>query len=452
MKNAKKSSDGKRDGIVLNRMYVGGYLLSNMGHEVINFFQADNGCNYIYLNATGDFAASHRGRVRDMLFVKYYAKGVFEIIGMACGLKDVYKPSNDKCSKNANTLSQQEDFIKQEGGISYGGKCITEIFKNNKQQSIFITYKADAVYRPANGNRIFICFKGVEDFDGQDTAADTLQAKTSLKKTQKIIVSLCDTQQAQTSLKQYIFPNKSQGDYNAVKRLLDNETLWIKYEEKVPTDIDKLKLAVSQQTISLFDICRINDSESAFSNTLAFFLERYPKLWVDFFKSMDVELDCGFSVSTEENASIPNSELPTGGRIDIMIRSKKCWIVIENKIKSDINTKKSDEKAGCTQLDRYYNYVTSIKKMQENSDEIKLFFFVLSPNYKNINLNDPYKHLKYGDIYKFLSGRTELNEDANFNAFFNAMKRHVYDNANDYLYEEMQIKFFKQIIQNTKTK
>ncbi len=32
----------KAKGIVLNRMYVGDYLSSNLGHEVINLYQADN--------------------------------------------------------------------------------------------------------------------------------------------------------------------------------------------------------------------------------------------------------------------------------------------------------------------------------------------------------------------------------------------------------------------------
>ena len=34
--------------IVLNRMYTGSYLSSNLGHEVINMFQADNGKHYKY--------------------------------------------------------------------------------------------------------------------------------------------------------------------------------------------------------------------------------------------------------------------------------------------------------------------------------------------------------------------------------------------------------------------
>lgn len=38
--------------ILLNIMYNGGYLQSenqNIGHEVINLFQSDNGNNYIYV-------------------------------------------------------------------------------------------------------------------------------------------------------------------------------------------------------------------------------------------------------------------------------------------------------------------------------------------------------------------------------------------------------------------
>ena len=46
-------------GIVLNRMYTGSYLSSNLGHEVINMFQADQGKHYLYLNAKGNYANKH---------------------------------------------------------------------------------------------------------------------------------------------------------------------------------------------------------------------------------------------------------------------------------------------------------------------------------------------------------------------------------------------------------
>lgn len=43
------------DVIILNRMYVGGYLGENIGHEVINLMKPDEGDDYyIYINARGD--------------------------------------------------------------------------------------------------------------------------------------------------------------------------------------------------------------------------------------------------------------------------------------------------------------------------------------------------------------------------------------------------------------
>ena len=37
------------NGIVINRMFSGEYLRENLGHEVINLYQADNGCRFLSL-------------------------------------------------------------------------------------------------------------------------------------------------------------------------------------------------------------------------------------------------------------------------------------------------------------------------------------------------------------------------------------------------------------------
>ena len=76
-------------GIVLNRMYVGDYLSTNLGHEVINLFKADNGNHYVYLNSTGNFASVHKGKIGYMLFVKYHKEDEMEVIGMATELEEV---------------------------------------------------------------------------------------------------------------------------------------------------------------------------------------------------------------------------------------------------------------------------------------------------------------------------------------------------------------------------
>ena len=65
-----KKSNFLKSGIVVNRMFVGDYLTSNLGHEIINLFQADNGNHYIYLNAYGNFDKTHSGKIVTMLMVK----------------------------------------------------------------------------------------------------------------------------------------------------------------------------------------------------------------------------------------------------------------------------------------------------------------------------------------------------------------------------------------------
>lgn len=68
-------------------------------------------------------------------------------------------------------------------------------------------------------------------------------------------------------------------------------------------------------------------------------MEKYPRLWVDFFsKELEKPIDINesFTVSREVDAKV-NSKANTGGRIDLLLEDENTVIVIENKIKSDIN-------------------------------------------------------------------------------------------------------------------
>lgn len=81
------------EAIVLNRMFTGDYLEENIGHEVINLFKSDNGKYYLYLNALGSFHSIWKSRIKSMLMVRtIQGAKMLEVIGLATGLKDVYKP------------------------------------------------------------------------------------------------------------------------------------------------------------------------------------------------------------------------------------------------------------------------------------------------------------------------------------------------------------------------
>ena len=448
----------KGTGIVLNRMYVGDYLASNIGHEIINLYQADNGGNYIYLNSSGDFVKAHQGQIGYMLFVKYYGIGEVEVIGMATGLKDVYCADQQFTGKykgvNKEIFNQQQQYVEAEGGISYGGVSIFDIFGESGQQSVFITYKADKVYVPKDGKRLFIRFH----------VADV--AKYPMHKSGDIVVALDGYQQAKASLKQYVYPEGTYSgdltkqnfeakrkDYARIRSvLIDDMSLWQESNNRV--DDEELD-SVNERKVTLFDICQIQNDENKFSNALAYFMLQYRGLWSEFFKRYNVELGDSFTVSREESSKIEDSKynhkkFPSGGRIDLLVRTGSDLVIIENKIKSDINSVEEDCEG--KQLRRYYNYAMWLSKNKDCDDYRKIpHFFILTPKYnipviEDAEMKELYTIVTYADVYDYLTGKyNEFRNDSNFVAFYEAMYRHTHDNVNDYLYHEMQEKFFRRI-------
>lgn len=467
--NKEKYNVGDNLGIVINRMYVGNYLNANLGHEVINLYQADNGCNYVYLNSSGDFVKAHQGKIGYMLFVKYYGFGEIEVIAMAKDLLDIYNADQKFTAKydgvNKEVFATQQKFARDEGGISYGGVSIFDIFNEAEQQSVFMTYKAKNVYVPKDGKRLFIRFR-LDD-----------ASKCPIHKDSDIVIELAGYQQAKASLKQYVYAegtypgdltknniDAKKDDYKKIRsRLIDDMSLWQLLENKVDDEeLDEL----DKREVSLFDICQIQNDENKFSNALAYFMLRqeYRELWNEFFYSIDfksktkISLGEKFTITREEDSKINDDKVnakntPSGGRIDLMIRTSNALVVIENKIKSDVNSI-SEDGDNSNQLNRYYNYANWLATKKDSADYAKeRYFIILTPKYNIPNLNEDmkeiYKIVTYEDLYSFLTLRkNKFEQDRNFVAFYDAMYRHTLENVNDYMYYEMQEKFFRRIIQN----
>lgn len=468
--------------IVLNRMYTGSYLSSNLGHEVINMFQADNDKHYLYLNSKGNFSKDGAS-VSTMLLVRGIGEKRVEIIGLAKDLKFV---KSAKCTLprdlgrvNKKIQSQQLAYMED---ITYGGAAIKDIFGDEGQQSVFISYETDAsnFYLPATGKRIIINFSSDKTEYNKDTGETYLSLNF-----------------ASTSLHQFVREIPNDEDWKALNEVCNDKTLW-EYDTKkaeVPKDL-------SEQQDSLFDICRIQDDENKFSNALCYFIEKYPKIWINFFKKYyKIKLSKIDSVTREEDAKVENNK-STGGRIDLLIRTPEYYIVIENKIDSSII-----EEGGLSQIQRYYNYVrwlkekaindlndelTTIKTRKEKRDDQyeKLHYkegkrgydwekelrelndqirrlesdlsqaknrqfkgFVLCPNYNKPKLEklkvgeDKYELLLYSDIYTWLdeNAMCTIDVDPNFKDFHNAMKKHTYNTKSEAIREDMKNTFFTRI-------
>lgn len=446
----------KRTGIVLNRMYVGDYLSDNIGHEVINFFKSDNDGYYIYLNSRGNLAKEHEGKIATMLFVKYHTRGEVEIIGKATGLEEApgvtSSLSHNLGEENSNLSKSQKEYIENEGNVSYNKASILDIFNGSGQQNIYITYKANAVYRTKKEKHIFIRFSNAET------------EYVYHNKNDKIII-LENYKQAKASLKQYIYSSSYNKDYKQLMDIVNDNELWEKDTvKKVKDEIIMLekKFNLNKKT-SIFDICKIQNDENRISNALAYFMTEYPKLWKNFFKygichkydgkklykgeKIDITLNTPWIVERERNTKIENVK-SSSGRIDIFISNYENIIVIENKIKSDINTITTDDNDK-TQLNRYVNYVDWLIKNNNCQIEPGCHFFILTPNYNipqiSDEMKDKYKIITYRDLYEFLKDKTEVENDQNFKALLEVIHRHTHDNVNDYLYYDMMEKFIRRI-------
>jgi hypothetical protein len=300
-------------------------------------------------------------------------------------------------------------------------------------------------------------------------------------------------------LHQYILEGK---DLQELEKLCNDDALWEVNNKKI-SNVN----VVEERKISLFDICQIQNDENRFSNAIRYFIQQYPGLWQKLLQELIGVQDLGeiVSVAREEDAKVDKIEYKdkTGGRIDLLLRTKKNYIIIENKIDSQII-----EENGVTQLSRYYHYVKYLKDEQiallnKEMDNVKktqstiekklnnrrnekskyrdnwiaeitncqkqltkinyqknevgsigIVGLVLTPNYNKpkeeqlkVDEDFSFKTITYKGIYEWLgkNAENELKLDVNFMDFYNAMKRHTYQHKSEALYEDMLEKFIRRI-------
>lgn len=417
--------------IVLNVMYNGKYLNENMGHEVINLFKDDNDHNYLYLNPYGNFSSENRKVEKMLMVIPVPRKNMFEVVALATGLTEVFKPVknyNPMLDRNketeANRIAYEEvrrtqlEYIRG-NKITYGGVPLDQLFGDDQQQAVYITYQAEQVLKPKK--RIFISFQ-----DGQNSETD-----------ESVYLSLSTYKQAKMPQKQYITlqsdTNNQLDWYLLNDRVLENAEWW----EEYPSDVFKLMSEYKYKEDSFFDICGIADSELAFSNALAHYIKKYTYLFKDVFGI------------TSETVSVEREH----EYIDILIKDGDKRIIVENKIHSAINRKKSD-KAGESQLNRYWEQLTE----KEGIAESDVTAFILCPEYVVEQMKEDVKRYKNHEKYTIISYKTLWNElkdagetegDAQFGIFVDALKRHTYRSVPESKYKEMKSLFFKRIIDVT---
>lgn len=397
--------------IILNRMYAGSYLDENIGHEVINLFKDDNGSNYIYINQHGDINKKSNDSVEAVLLVKHVEKGVLEVVAKAENLQQVYYKKNNF----EEEIKDQIEYIK-EHHITYGNVLLSDIYQNGNTELLitFKTNKLRTVKKP-----LFL----IED------------ESKCYKYKKNDCVFLPEKHFSTQSLKMYYTEDKFPQDYDVFRKLLNDSEIW--NEENTTTKIDLDEIYTYESHEGFLSVIKKEDDELVISNLFSYIFNNKKDVFRDF---VDEVLDIGdfkinYTIAREKD------------NIDLLIENEDSIIIIENKIKSKINGKKSKSSGKIeSQLSKYVEYA---EKNYRNKNKN---FYIFAPDYNQINKSN-YKHgdkytiINYSQIYNFYfknAGRM-LNIEY-FKEFLNAIYIHTRttDNTN---FEKMKKRFIKSIIE-----
>ncbi len=423
--------------IVINRMFTGKYLQDNIGHEVINLFRSDNGKFYVYLNDTGIIGKEHFDKgvcsIETMLLAHTLeGTNAVEIIGIARGLHPVYDPTLEEKEQAAFQRKYAEDNAINYGGVSICG--VNSIFRGSEQQTVNITFEADEVRKVVEGKRIYI--KMADKLNQEYKDLETYEKDT--------VVSLSEVKLGQ-GLKTYIA--EEDVDYAKLSDVVNDSSLW-------GDEMPQVTAASAPSELSYMDICQRSYDELAYSNAMAYFAKKYPEIafkLLDQLTNIKDNYHRDFVVRREEN------------HIDLLFFNSGHLVIVENKIKSELNGIEKDDKGVIvkTQLDDYYEAAKEIKERYKINCT-KPYFFIIAPDYstlKHYSLAHPNpftKHLRigehfdlvfYSEIYNFLLPylkKAPYSKDSLFVQFVKSLERHTHP-YDDGLWEMTVRKFFERI-------
>lgn len=390
--------------ILINQLFAGEYLSEggNIGHEVINLFEDDDGERYLYITPSGT-VKDHE--VEAVIFVRnIHARTTVEVIAVGLGLTPVpYDDARD---------------------IRYAGVPLSHIFRSNiyhgKQEGPFagnVGYKADRVLVPSGGRRVLLTIDPGFDLSSWESSL-LLESKS------KVIIP--------QSMRLYCSLSNDPRAYEQLHGLVSDESLWERAD--VADDLIADSSTSSFEPTFLEIVGKEND-ELVFSNLLAHYFDYNHAAFKDFASEENLlgikDMDIDFIIQREHE------------HIDIWVESSNHVIVIENKIKSGINGLDSK---GKTQLDKYR--LKAEKYASDNNKKVHYYVFV--PDYSSIDFSryDPegfYKAIPYSSLYGFFSQRcASYIADRYFPEFLRGLERHSMT-MSELNYKTMRARFMRKI-------
>lgn len=383
--------------ILVIKMYNGDYLNegSNIGHEVINLFRADNGRHYIYCLPGGTIGVSKDGKVTDILLVQNVGNNTLKVLARINNISsDQHIAKHCKFSKEE--IKQNVINYALEQNVTYNQKPISSIFVANK-------YNSEQDISSVN-------------FTFEVESEQYREPLLDIYLTSKIgQYALSNTKFRQTEY----FTSANKEDFRTLCTLIDDDTIW-QNEDTAPFVNNRTP---NPDRYTFLTLCHKEYDELSYSNMLAYYFENNPAILQDFVnKILGLPFKAPFSVKREYKHT------------DILIENDadRAAIILENKIKSGINGLSED---GRNQLDKYVEEISKQYGLENT------YGFVLCPNYNIIKISN-YKNaanqhliaryytkskenvIPYTKLYDFFSIYKENVNDKYYEDFLKALNLH----------------------------
>lgn len=402
------------DEILINQLFSGSYLEENenIGHEIINLFRADDENNYLYITPSGKIRKHHS--IKSVIFVEHIKnKNTVEVIAKAEDLQAMNEEIN---------------------GIMYAGYSLNDIFNKNtyhgiRSNQVNFTFRAGSVRLPKK--RIILTL----DDDYKKTIKEGSAVVLRLHSNGKIIVG--------QSARQYYSEKKDPDAYHELKKLLENKDFW---ETANTTECLNVGGSTRHISSSFLEIIRKENDELIFSNLLEYYFNYNHSCFQKF--ACEVLGIKNFGADFEIKRETEN-------RIDLWIEGQQDILIIENKIKSDINGVKSKD---YSQLNKYQDYAE--KKINDPREDNSAFgktshYFIFVPDYNDLDIEKychdkkPYKIIKYSKIYDFFDKyTTEYVDEKYFADFLKGLKKHTVKKMSEIKFQTMKTRFLEKINQS----
>lgn len=379
---------------VFNKVFTGEFLKNNLGHEVINFIEFQEGKNkqrYVYLNPEGKRAKAAEKYTKYVFHVMGIGKNKYEVIG----LSEV--EWNDSCHYVPIKKTDNSDLYPKLEGFS-----LKDLFVHGADFGTVKAYsfKTKNYYVPKEDISIL--------FDNKKAEID--KEKKQIKLICRLQRNICYSRRIN---------NSEEDDVHILDELIKNIDFYFeikKNDEKIDRDNDELSYSV---------ICDRTKLEDSMSNQIAYYLNRDQELLDIFINNFlgikDISDEYSFDIERER------------GHIDILIKvidkngTVKKVMVIENKIDSDFST---------MQLRKYIDYINKEEEFKKVS-KTNQNYFVLYPksnhyitreridevggkNYKDKTYNDLFEKIK-GHNYSPLGGASNHGIEM-FNEFLKSIE------------------------------